>query len=243
MNDVSKYFAHKRLEIVLFVILALLLYVRGVPLSSSLIILVVAGGILASYEYAFQLRIFAMIKRFGLEALLFIILSILAIFWVPDIESLGVVLLAYFLFVVTLNSKIVQSGLVRGIADVRRDRASSVLLAIILALLIIWNFKIDSTVFIATFVAFLLYRWESRILAACALVSLIACPFLLMLGESAFAEQMAVYAYYFLVMTVALQIIEFKREPQVPEITRKGDPFVRMTMGSVIDLRPAHKRS
>mgnify|MGYP001619711074 CR=1 FL=1 len=71
-----------------------------------------------------------------------------------------------------------------------------------------------------------------RVIAAGALVSLASCPFLLIVGEDSFAEQMAVYAYYFLVMTVVLQIIEFKRSPS---------PEQKPAANRIIDLRRVNK--
>lgn len=64
----------------------------------------------------------------------------------------------------------------------------------------------------ALFLAFLIYRWDNRILGAMAILLLVACPILLALSQQAWAEQVAVWAYFLLVMTVVLQIVEFKRE-------------------------------
>lgn len=64
------------------------------------------------------------------------------------------------------------------------------------------------------FVLFLLYEWENRVFGVCALLCLAACPLLLAIKRDALAEVVAVYAYFFLVMTVALQLIEFKRHPE-----------------------------
>ena len=62
------------------------------------------------------------------------------------------------------------------------------------------------------FLFFLVYEWENRIIAFLALISLASCPVLLSLKKDDIAETMAVYAYFFLVMTVVLQIIEYKRD-------------------------------
>ena len=64
------------------------------------------------------------------------------------------------------------------------------------------------------FVLFLLYEWENRVFGVLALLALAACPILLALKLDDVAEQVAVYAYFFLVMTVALQLVEFKRHPE-----------------------------
>ncbi|KKQ14977.1 MAG: hypothetical protein US25_C0015G0010, partial [Candidatus Moranbacteria bacterium GW2011_GWE1_36_7] len=62
------------------------------------------------------------------------------------------------------------------------------------------------------FLTFLFYGWENRIVAILALISLATCPFLLAFKKDTLAETMAVSAYFFLVMTVVLQMVEFKRE-------------------------------
>ncbi|HCP08536.1 MAG TPA: hypothetical protein DIT25_01925 [Candidatus Moranbacteria bacterium] len=69
------------------------------------------------------------------------------------------------------------------------------------------------------FIAFLVFRWDSRWIAGMALVSLASCPFLLLFKEDKLAEQMAVYAFFFLTMVVVLQIIELYEEKndEIPE--------------------------
>jgi len=60
--------------------------------------------------------------------------------------------------------------------------------------------------------AFVTNRWSPRIIAACALLSLSACPFLLIYKQEALAESFAVYAYYFLTLTVVLLVVEQVRD-------------------------------
>lgn len=57
-----------------------------------------------------------------------------------------------------------------------------------------------------------LFIIESRIAAGFALICLAACPFLLIFKQEILAEAMAVYAYYFLIITVLIQIRELKKE-------------------------------
>src|SRR5437016_833192 len=64
------------------------------------------------------------------------------------------------------------------------------------------------------FLAFLLFAWDTRIPGVLALLFLASCPVLLIFHLDTRAEQSAVYAYYFLVMTVVLQIVEYKRKPE-----------------------------
>lgn len=63
------------------------------------------------------------------------------------------------------------------------------------------------------FLAFAFYDWENRVIGVAAILCLVSCPILLQLKLDDQAETMAVYAYFFLAMTVALQLIEFKRFP------------------------------
>ncbi len=57
-----------------------------------------------------------------------------------------------------------------------------------------------------------LFVIESRLAAGAALILLAACPVFLILKKDTLAESAAVYAYYFLVITVLTQFRELKRE-------------------------------
>ena len=52
--------------------------------------------------------------------------------------------------------------------------------------------------FLGSFVLFILYKWDSRIFIGFGLLFLLAAPFYLLLRKELMAEEMAVYAYYFL---------------------------------------------
>ncbi len=58
----------------------------------------------------------------------------------------------------------------------------------------------------------ILFILDSRIAAAIALLLLISVPFLLINKNEVLAEQMAIYVYYFLVITVLTQIREYRKE-------------------------------
>lgn len=58
---------------------------------------------------------------------------------------------------------------------------------------------------------------SSQLLARGALVLLSLVPLLLIIKRENRAEQFAIFAYYFLVMTVAVAIIEFKKEQKRKE--------------------------
>ena len=97
------------------------------------------------------------------------------------------------------------------INDVKTKKIRGVVLLIMVAL-IFWKLGINAGLLWFLFLSFLFYGWENRIIAVCALISLASCPFLLSFKKDAWAETMAIYAYYFLVMTVVLQIVEYKRD-------------------------------
>jgi len=61
----------------------------------------------------------------------------------------------------------------------------------------------------------ILFILDSRYSAGAALVFLAACPVLLIFKYDAAAESSAIFAYYFLVITVLTQIIEIRKEKQV----------------------------
>ncbi len=64
----------------------------------------------------------------------------------------------------------------------------------------------------------ILFVIESRIAAGIALLFLTSCPILLIFKKEAMAEQMAIYAYYFLVITVVVQIREYLREEKEKKV-------------------------
>jgi MFS family permease len=88
------------------------------------------------------------------------------------------------------------------------------------AMLILLAFSLFRGIYIYDFFILLfglvsvLFTLDSRISAAFALALLIACPFLLIFNENIFAEQAAVYAYYFLVIAVMTQIGEYLGKAQ-----------------------------
>ncbi|MBU4274263.1 hypothetical protein KKE19_00400 [Patescibacteria group bacterium] len=100
------------------------------------------------------------------------------------------------------------------IKDIKTKKKRGIL-ALVLAGLFFWWFGISAGLLWFLFLMFLFYGWENRIIAVFALISLASCPVLLSFKKDSFAETMAVYAYFFLVMTVVLQIVEYKRHPEL----------------------------
>jgi hypothetical protein len=81
-----------------------------------------------------------------------------------------------------------------------------------IAIIMIWAWSrglglVDSVVLLYALVS-VLFILDSRLAAGAALVLLAACPFLLLGHRDAWAETTAVYAYYFLVITVVTMIRE-----------------------------------
>lgn len=93
-----------------------------------------------------------------------------------------------------------------------KNKNDFVILAIFFA---VFNYFLDteSAVLWAIFLAFARFEWDNRIVGGVAIFWLATCPLMLYLQLDAAAEQFAVYAYFFLVMTVVLQIIEYFKYP------------------------------
>jgi hypothetical protein len=154
----------------------------------------------------------------ALEVLMFVELRSLVAVWNTNDVTAAVVLSTWFGIVAYLHSAAFRKGIRRLVRDIRKKVLVDILLILIGTLLFTWGFSWDSVFFIDLFIAFLFFEWDSRVLTIGALLSLAIGPFLLLGGAEASAEQMAVYAYYFLVMAVVLQIIEFQREPRTDKI-------------------------
>lgn len=65
--------------------------------------------------------------------------------------------------------------------------------------------------FLLWLLAFFIIKWDGRISIGLGLLSLLFCPFLLILEKQTLAEQMAIFAYGFLVCGVIVQIKEIKQ--------------------------------
>ncbi len=155
------------------------------------------------------------LRQYFLEEVLLLLVGIFI--FVQQLEVLYVVniLLGYVLIVLLLNKTFLYKGIRKGFRDIKKERWYWMLILIIVSLLFIWQFSLEAIIFLTLFIAFALYGWDSRILATGALITLISCPILLLVKQDVYAERIAVYAYYFLVMTVVLQIIEYKRHPEL----------------------------
>jgi hypothetical protein len=99
---------------------------------------------------------------------------------------------------------------------------------IVLTVFIILTIFVSLTAafFWSFFLAFLIMRLDSRVPIAFALACLIVCPFLLIFHYQLYAEQFAIWAYYFLVIGVILQIVEFVHESEKVEEKPKEMPAI-----------------
>lgn len=115
-------------------------------------------------------------------------------------------------FIVSLikkNIKIRITGVRVGNHYIKKNYLSIILSIIFIFL--IWKVNLTAAGLGVLFLAFVFNKWDSMIMAVFALVSLGVCPILLIFKNELLAENFAIYAYYFLVLTVILQIIEYRR--------------------------------
>lgn len=96
-------------------------------------------------------------------------------------------------------------------------------LAVTIFIGINYAFSFVEMLILAYFGLSLIWKLDSRIAASLALFFLVATPILLMLKNDALAETFAIYAYYFLVITVIRLVFEFKNSPKI-EAKRPAGP-------------------
>jgi len=113
----------------------------------------------------------------------------------------------YFIYIIQK----VREALTRAWNDLKSKKKRGVF-AIILSAVAFYFWGLSSALLWLLFLLFLFYAWENRIIAAAALLCLVSCPILLHFKKDVWAETMAVYAYFFLVMTVVLQLVEYKKK-------------------------------
>lgn len=99
------------------------------------------------------------------------------------------------------------------IGEVVAKKYLSILLVIALSL-VYYYLGLQALFFWGVFLIFALYELDNRYVGGAAIACLIACPIYLSVKQDAIAEQFAVFAFFFLVITVALQVIELVRHPE-----------------------------
>ncbi len=105
----------------------------------------------------------------------------------------------------------INAGFDRAFRDLEK-RGGGAVWALLIAGIFGWQFGLVAGANWLIFLLFLFYGWDSRVVAGGALLYLASCPFLLSFKQDAWAEAMAVQAYFFLVMTVTLQMVEYRRD-------------------------------
>ena len=217
MQSSLRYLRGKRLEALLAAVVGILLFLWHFPLLPGLSIWFALVFILSVYDVGLTRRwarqTYAFAKTYRLEiAFLCLAIGFLALWKFPGLFPV----LAFFgcvLIVLGVNDNRLKRAAQKDFADILRRPLLGITVIVFSLLLLIWHVAFMAVLFFAIFSSFLLYDWDNRILAFCALFFLTACPFLLVFKQENLAETAAECAFFFLVVTVALQIIEFKRRP------------------------------
>lgn len=212
MSSAVDYVVRKVPEMLLLAVVIGLMYVWGASSVSLYSVSLIFAVVLATYDMPLVLKGMQAIREKGGEIFAMSVLLIAFMMWNTPMDIAITLLAAAFLLMLVLNNKYLQRGVLQGTYDILTQPKVGILLGVVLTLMIVWAFAIETMLLMLLFLSFLLYRWESRVIATLALVSIATCPLLLILGLNTHAEQMAVYAYLLLVITVALQLVEFWRE-------------------------------
>lgn len=100
----------------------------------------------------------------------------------------------------------------------KKNYLKIILIIVILIYTLIKGIEVINFFILAYALVSILFVIESRIAAGIALLFLTSCPILLIFKKEAMAETMAIYAYYFLVITVITQIREYWREERTKKV-------------------------
>jgi len=90
-----------------------------------------------------------------------------------------------------------------------------IILSIVLGFIFQWS--IPEIIIFTIFIWSILNPIDSKYLSLAALIFLAITPFLLIFKQQDWAEQSAIYAYYFLVFTVIMALYELKKEDKASE--------------------------
>lgn len=162
-----------------------------------------------------------------LEFILILIALILLIIWQLSID---VVILGTSLFAILLYGRrnwIIKERIKQVLKDIKDKKLHTILVITFFSLLLVWKLNILIIVFVCIFLSFMFYNWDSRFLIGVGLALLAIIPIVLVFRKAMFAEIMtisrkefpieviAVYAYYFLIIAVVLQIVEYWKESKI----------------------------
>ena len=102
-----------------------------------------------------------------------------------------------------------------------------------------WWFGVSAGLLWFLFLIFLVYAWDSRVIGVLALLALAACPVLQILKKDDLKETAAVYAFFFLTMTVGLEIADLVR----PTKEEKEEEAKVVEPVPEIDAKPAQSKA
>lgn len=138
----------------------------------------------------------------------------------PKIETFLGILILFILFLVKNLSLLLKKILWKIKTLTKKDYLKIGLILLILGYSLFKEINPINFLILGYALVSVLFILESRIAGVVALICLGSCPILLILKKQGFAETMAIYAYYFLLITVVTQIANFvrnsKAKPQKP---------------------------
>ena len=104
-----------------------------------------------------------------------------------------------------------------------------------------FDFTFFGTLILIYFGISIIWKLSSRIAAGLALFFLASCPVLLIFKNEALAETFAVYAYYFLVITVIDEIISLRKDDNLDSNVKIEWPRTNFALVSQLELRSCEK--
>jgi|WetSurMetagenome_2_1015567.scaffolds.fasta_scaffold245148_2 hypothetical protein len=104
----------------------------------------------------------------------------------------------------------IKKVIFRGAKELNWKDFSILAVSLVLGIYLKWN--IFEIAIFCVFIYIILHPVESRYLAMPALFFLVLTPFFLVFKQEAIAEQLAIYCYYFLIMTVMMGIYEVRKD-------------------------------
>jgi len=188
--------------LVIIVILSIFLKIKSNYLFLLAGLLIIFHPILLAKQqaaFAYQISIFVFLLF--LAALIILALKNLLRLKIDEKDSFVIIFLKNNITTTVFNLKYY----------VVHNKYLAILLTLIFILLF-WKASPTLTILYVIFLLFLLNKWDSRITIFLAMVCVAFCPFLIILKKESLAENFAIFAYYFFLFTVLLQIFEFKRK-------------------------------
>lgn len=85
-------------------------------------------------------------------------------------------------------------------------------LLVIIFCLMLWSTNLVAALLITLFFVFLQYKWDNEIITSLAIILLLISFILIIFAKLKLAESVAIYAFYFLLLTTILQISQFYKQ-------------------------------